>query len=131
MAKHFLAATATLMGFIIGAGILGIPYVVAKSGFLTGLIDIILIGVVVLFLNLYTGEIALRTKGSHQLTGYADKYYGKVGKYLMTFFMIIGLYGALIAYTIKEGQFLSAILNPIIGGTPLIYSIIFLLYEVI
>lgn len=124
MAKHLLA-TATLIGFIIGAGILGIPYVIAKSGFLTGLLDIILIGLAILFLNLYTGEIALRTKGSHQLTGYANKYYGKAGKYLMAFFMIIGLYGALVAYIIKEGQFLSAILSPVIGGTPLIYSIIF------
>jgi len=124
MAKHLLA-TATLIGFIIGAGILGIPYVITKAGFLTGLLDIILIGLAILFLNLYTGEIALRTKGSHQLTGYADKYYGKAGKYLMAFFMIIGLYGALVAYIIKEGQFLSAILSPVIGGTPLIYSIIF------
>jgi len=127
MAKHFLSATATLIGFIIGAGILGIPYVTAKAGFLTGLLVIILIGIAALFLNLYTGEIALRTKGSHQLTGYADKYYGRLGKYLMTFFMIFGLYSALIAYTIKEGQFLSAILSPILGGTPLLYSMIFFL----
>lgn len=125
MAKHFLAATATLMGFIIGAGVLGIPYVTAKAGFLTGLLVIILIGIAALFLNLYTGEIALRTKGSHQLTGYAGKYYGKAGKYIMTFFMIFGLYSALVAYIIKEGQFLSAILSPILGGNPLLYSIIF------
>ena len=113
------------MGMIIGAGILGIPYVTAKAGFLTGLTGIILIGVAVLFLNLYTGEIALRTKGSHQLTGYAGKYYGKAGKYIMTVFMVFGLYSALIAYIIKEGQVLSAILSPILGGSPLIYSMIF------
>ena len=125
MAKHFLAATATLMGFIIGAGVLGIPYATSKAGFLTGLLAIILIGIAALFLNLYTGEIALRTKGSHQLTGYADKYYGRLAKYLMTFFMIFGLYSALVAYIIKEGQFLSAVLSPILGGNPLLYSIIF------
>jgi tyrosine-specific transport protein len=125
MAKHLVDAIATLMGFIIGAGILGIPYVVAKAGFLTGLIDIVLIGIAVLFLNLYTGEIALRTKGSHQLSGYAEAYYGNWGRRIMVFFMIVGLYGALIAYIIKEGQFLSAILSPFFGGSPLVYSIIF------
>ncbi|MBL7054751.1 amino acid permease [Candidatus Woesearchaeota archaeon] len=125
MAKHFLAAIATLTGFIIGAGVLGIPYVMAKAGFLTGLIDLILIGIAILFLNLYTGEIALRTKGSHQLTGYANKYYGKEGKYLMAIFITIGLYGALSAYIVKGGQFLSALLTPTLGGTPLAYSIIF------
>lgn len=127
MAKHLFEAIATLMGCIIGAGILGVPYVVAKAGFLTGLVDIVLIGIAVLFLNLYVGEIALRTKGNHQLTGYANRYYGKSGKNLMAFFMIIGLYGALTAYVVKEGQLLSAILNPILGGTSLVYSIIFFL----
>lgn len=59
---------------VIGAGILGIPYVVAKAGFLTGLLDLIIIGLAVLVLNLYVGEIMLRTKEDHQLTGYAEKY---------------------------------------------------------
>ena len=125
--KHFLEAVATLVGMIIGAGILGIPYAVANAGFLTGLLDIILIGLAVLVLNLYVGEIMLRTKDDHQLTGYAEKYLGKFGKSLMIFSMIFGLYGALVAYTLKEGEFLAAIFAPNIGGTPLIYSIIFFL----
>ena len=103
--KHFLEAIATLTGMVIGAGILGIPYVIAKSGFLTGLIDLVIIGLAILVLNLYVGEIVLRTKEKHQLTGYAKKYLGKWGKRLMMFSMVFGLYGALIAYTIKEGEF--------------------------
>ena len=35
-------AIATLVGTIIGAGILGIPYVIAKAGFWTGIFDIVL-----------------------------------------------------------------------------------------
>ncbi|MBS3097673.1 GerAB/ArcD/ProY family transporter [Candidatus Woesearchaeota archaeon] len=123
--KHLLEAIATLVGFVIGAGILGIPFVVAKAGFVTGIIDIIVIGIVILFLNLYIGEIVLRTKGDHQLTGYANIYLGKIGKKLMTFGMMFGMYGALVAYTIKEGEFLNAILSPQFGGSPLIYSILF------
>ena len=52
-------AIATLVGCTIGAGILGIPYVVAKSGFLIGFIDIVLIGLAVMLINLYLGEVVL------------------------------------------------------------------------
>ena len=123
--KPLLEAIATLVGFTIGAGILGIPYVIAKAGFVTGIINILIIGILVLFLNLYSGEIVLRTKGDHQLTGYASIYLGKTGKFLMAISIIFGFYGALAAYILKEGDFLNALLSPIFGGSPLFYSMIF------
>lgn len=104
-----IAAIATLTGTIIGAGFLGIPYVAAKSGFLTGAIHIIALGLIMLLINLYLGEIALRTKGFHQLPGYAKKYFGKTGAVLMFFSMIFGIYTAVIAYLLGEGQSLSFI----------------------
>jgi amino acid permease len=33
MNKRFYEATATLIGTVVGVGIFGVPYVVAKSGF--------------------------------------------------------------------------------------------------
>ena len=121
MKLDFWEAVATVVGTIIGAGIFGIPYVVAKAGFLTGAIVIFVLGFVVLMLYLYLGEIVLRTKGKHQLTGYCEKYLGKWGKRVMFFSMIFGIYGALIAYLIGEG----AALSTIFGGQPTIYSLIF------
>jgi len=100
-------AVATLTGTIIGAGFLGIPGVVAKSGFLVGAIHIIAIGFIMMFINLCFGEISLRTKGLHQLPGYARKYLGKIGAGKMFFVMIFGIYSALTAYLIGEGQSLS------------------------
>jgi amino acid permease len=76
MARASFEAAATLVGCTIGAGILGIPYVVAQAGFITGAITIILLGALMLMLNLFTGEIALRTEGDHQLPGYAERYLG-------------------------------------------------------
>ncbi|MBW2978378.1 GerAB/ArcD/ProY family transporter [Candidatus Woesearchaeota archaeon] len=119
--KSALQAIAILVGTIIGAGILGIPYVVAQAGFFTGIATIIVLGIVVLLLYLYMGEIVLRTKGFHQLTGYAQRYLGKWGRRLMTFTMVFGIYGALIAYIMGEGQALAAIF----GGAPILYSLIF------
>ncbi|MBI2128599.1 GerAB/ArcD/ProY family transporter [Candidatus Woesearchaeota archaeon] len=119
--KELYEAIATLVGVVIGAGVLGIPYVVQQAGLWIGLLDIALIGIAILFINLFLGEIVLRTKGDHQLTGYASKYLGKWGKALMAFSMIFGIYGAMIAYLIGEGKAFAAIF----GGNPLIWSLVY------
>ena len=116
-----MAAT-TLIGTIIGAGILALPYVIAKAGFLYGLLAMVLMGIVFLYLNLFIGEIVLRTKKQYQLTGYAEKYLGVWGKKCMTFSFIFGMYGALIAYIIGEGEALHTIFN---FGSPLLWSLLF------
>ncbi|MBU0760423.1 MAG: amino acid permease [Nanoarchaeota archaeon] len=103
MSKTF-AAVSTMVGTIIGAGILGIPYVVMRSGFLIGVLNMIVIAAILLLVNLYLGEIGLRTKTNHHLSGYAEKYLGKKGKLLMFFAFAFGVYSALIAYLIGEGE---------------------------
>ncbi len=107
--KKLITATATLVGTIIGAGVLGIPYAIAKSGFIPGIIILAILGVAVLILNLCIGEVSLRTNGRHQLPGYAEKYLGKWGKRIMTFSIIFGIYGALTAYFIGGGNVLADI----------------------
>ena len=124
MAKRGMAlaeAVATLVGCIIGAGIFGIPYVVAKAGILAGIINIVVLGTVILFINLYVGEIALRTKKTHQLVGYVEKYLGQTGKIIMTLSAVFSMVGALIAYIIGEGEVISAIF----GFNPFTVSLIF------
>ncbi len=119
MNKRFLEAVATLTGTTMGAGMLGIPYVVARSGTAIGLAHIIIIGAAVMLVNLLLGEVVLRTKGNHQLTGYAGKYLGSTGKRLMAITMAAGIYGALLAYIIGAGTSLSAIwpqLPPVAGS---------------
>ncbi|MFH1399693.1 MAG: aromatic amino acid transport family protein [Candidatus Woesearchaeota archaeon] len=121
--KKEYEAVATLIGTVIGAGVLGIPYVVAQAGLLTGLFDILLLGVVVTILYLLYGEVVLRTRECHQLTGYAERYLGKIGKHLATFSMLAGIYGALIAYLIG----VSSSLGAIFGGNTLFYMLGFFL----
>ncbi|MEA3378137.1 MAG: aromatic amino acid transport family protein [Nanoarchaeota archaeon] len=111
MDKNFFGAIATLVGTIIGAGVLGIPYVVAKSGFLVGLVHLLILGFAIVFGNLYIAEVSLRTKKTHQLAGYAEKYLGKKGKLLMFLATLISVYGAMIAYLIGEGASLNALFN--------------------
>lgn len=108
MGKTFLA-TSALIGTIVGAGFLGIPFVVAKAGFTIGLFHLMLIGIAITLTMLYLGEIILRTKEHHQLTGYAEKYLGKRGKQWMFFATSFGIYAALLAYLIAEGESISAL----------------------
>jgi tyrosine-specific transport protein len=120
MNKKFWATTFTLSGAIMGAGILGLPFVFAKSGFLAGLFWLIFLGAIMTYLNLTLGEVTLRTRGIHQLPGYAKKYLGNWGKRAMFFAMIFGIYSALLAYLLGEGESFSNILpgniNPVFLG---------------
>ncbi len=105
--RSFFVAVSVLVGTCIGAGVLGIPYVAAKAGFFPTLGFIILIGAIILLVNLYLGEIALRTKKNHQLVGYAEKYLGKKWKHLMEFATVFGIYAALVAYMLGVGESIS------------------------
>lgn len=119
--QHVYGGISILVGVTIGAGVLAVPYAVSKAGFWTGILDLLIIGIAMLILNLCIGEVTLRTKGNHQLTGYAEKYLGRTGKHLMGASMIFGIYGAIIAYTIGGGQSLAQIL----GGEAWWWSAVF------
>jgi len=108
MNSRFWAAAFTLTGTIVGAGILGLPSVFAKSGFFIGLFWLLVLGGILIYVNLCMSEVCLRTKEKHQLSGYAKKYLGKNAGRLMFFAFAFGIYAALVAYLIGEGQSLSA-----------------------
>jgi len=108
--KKLFSAISIITGTCIGAGFLGIPYVTARAGFLTTLIYIIIFSTILLFVNLYLGEIVLRTKKNHQLTGYAEKYIGKKGKYIMLYATKFVIFAAIIAYTIGVGESISLLI---------------------
>jgi amino acid permease len=110
MKSKFFPALAVLVGTTIGAGFLGIPYVVAKSGVFPGFAYLVFIFLFILLVKLYLGEVSLRTNGNHQLTGYASRYLGRWGKRLMFVAMILGVYSALLAYLIGEGKSISYII---------------------
>lgn len=110
MNKETLTIT-TLVGTIMGAGLLGLPYVASQAGIVITLGWLLVIGLAMTYIMLSLGEVILRTKQKHQLTGYAKKYVGSIGKNLMTLSMIFGIYAALLAYIIGESQSLSYIIT--------------------
>ncbi|MDD4607413.1 MAG: aromatic amino acid transport family protein [Patescibacteria group bacterium] len=122
---NFYKAVAVLIGTVIGSGTFGLPFVISRVGFLPGLFYILFLASTVLIINYCYTEVILRTKETCQMTGYARKYLGKWGERLIATSLILGIYGALISYTMLTGEFLSAILAPYLGGSSFIYGIIF------
>lgn len=123
--KKFFLALAILIGVIIGAGIFGIPYVVARSGIIPSFFYFLILGGAVLLLHLFFGEIVLRTKEKHRLVGFAQKYLGKWGKILITISTILGITGALLAYLIIGGEFLEIVFSPLFDFSASHFSLIF------
>ena len=123
MKNKTFQSVAALVGTTIGAGIFGLPFVVAKVGFVPGIIYLLVLGFLTLLLNLCYGEVILRTPGDHQLTGYCQIYLGKWGRAIALLALLLTVYGALLAYFIKIGEFLSLIFG---FGPPLLWSFTFL-----
>jgi tyrosine-specific transport protein len=121
---RLLRAIATLVGTTIGAGIFGLPYAIARVGWGAGTLMLVGLGWVTLMLNLAFGEVILRTKGDHQLSGYGRIYFGKLGRVLGFGAVGVGIYGAMLAYTTQIGRFLASLLP---FGDPLLFSLIFFL----
>ncbi|MCD6547149.1 MAG: amino acid permease [Nanoarchaeota archaeon] len=117
----FATAVSMIVGTVIGAGVLGIPYAISKSGFIPGMITMVIVGIMVTIMTLYMGEVVLRTKGEKQFTALAKKYLGEKGKWLMLLFMIMGIFGALIAYLVGIGETIA----DLVGGNSLLFSLIF------
>ncbi|MDP2692593.1 MAG: aromatic amino acid transport family protein [bacterium] len=118
---------ALIVSGTIGAGVLGLPFVIAKVGVLLGTIYIVAIGVLMMGLNLLLGKVATVTKKEMQLVGLAQKYLGNTGKWFMTLLVYLMLWGVLTVYIIGEGEVLSALF----GGSELFWSIIFFAFATI
>ncbi|MEM2932985.1 MAG: aromatic amino acid transport family protein [Candidatus Pacearchaeota archaeon] len=109
--KGFIDAIATITGTTIGAGMFGIPYVFAKSSFLIGIMNLLLIFFVILFVNLAMAKITLIRKKPYELTGYAKILLGNFGKHAMAIVTFLSISGALLAYLIGTGEALADIFS--------------------
>ena len=124
MNKEVFGAICTFVGIAVGAGIFGLPYVFSKAGFFTGLLTLILVFFVMLFVTLYLGEILLRTKGRHQLSGLAAKYLGTKGKTIMFVANFLSIIGGLSAFIIGASNSLFALF----GYNQILFQILFFVF---
>ncbi|WP_456471787.1 aromatic amino acid transport family protein [Methanocaldococcus sp.] len=90
-------AISILVGTIIGAGVLGLPYVVAKVGFPLGALTILFSYIILLTLGCMLVELSIKYP-KHQLVEISKKSFGKYGEILMLFFTLFSILSALSAY---------------------------------
>lgn len=120
-------SSATLIGTVIGAGILSIPFAMAQVGFWLGLTMLLVLGIFMMLQQLMLAEITLRTPHVHQTPGYSGIYLGKWTKRFNLVISIVARYGSLLAYTVGVGIVLQAIL----GGTSFFWSVVFYVVGII
>lgn len=127
--KRSLYATALLVGSTLGAGVFGLPYAFAQSGWVIGAFTLLFVGVLLLILQLVNVELCMQTPGHHRITGLIGRYLGKRWRFVATI-LFFGLeWGILLAYAILGGAFLFELLAPIFGGNVSTYSLIFVAVE--
>ena len=127
--KLWLKSVGTMIGSVVGIGVFGLPYAFAQSGFFIGIVQLIVVGILLIMLQLLYAEITIQTPGHKRITGLTGEYLGKWWMRIAAFAFFASAWGAMIAYVIIGGEFLHALLGPMIGGTPFMYSIGFFVVE--
>jgi len=125
MFKRFICPVAVLSGTIIGVGLFSLPYITLKVGIWVMLAYLLILGGLVALIHYLFGKVALKTPDLLRLPGYAEFHLGKWGKRTALLSTTIGLLGALLAYLIVGGEFLSSLFGPIFGGSNLFYSLLY------
>ena len=118
-------AIATLSGTIIGVGLFALPYVTLKVGFWVILGYFLVLGALVILIHSFFGELALKTPDFKRLPGFAKIYLGNWGEKIALISTILGIFGAILAYLIVGGEFLTELFLPIFGGNSLIYTLFY------
>jgi len=118
-----------MVGYIIGVGMFGLPFVVAKAGLLTFFCFLLFLGPVQYLLHLIYANIICVSNNSRRLPGYAAEYLGKKYKAFVLVAKLTGNFGGLLAYIIITGIFLHELLSPYFGGSEFMYATVLFALE--
>lgn len=96
-----------LVGTVVGVGFFGIPYVFAQVGYSVAFVELFVLTVVqIVFLSLYA-DLAVAKKGHARFLHIIGDAFGPFGKGLAIISFFGTLWGAMIAYLLAGGEFLS------------------------
>ena len=121
-------AIATLSGTIIGAGLFALPYITLQVGFWVILAYFLVLGILVILIHLFFAELSLKTPDFKRTPGFAKIYLGKWGRTASYISIILGIFGALLAYLILGGKFMSELgelISDGMGENTLLYVIFY------
>ena len=116
-----------LAGTIIGAGLFSLPYITSVVGIGVMIIYMLLIGIISILVHYFLAEVCLKTPDFLRLPGFAKHHLGKNAQKIAYISGVTGMIGAILAYLILGGEFLSALLSPSFGGGALEYTTFYFL----
>ncbi len=125
--RNYAFPVATISGSIIGVGFFSLPYIALKTGIFVMLFYLVILTALVLFLHLIFAKISLKTPDFKRFPGFVGYFFGKKWELVAFFTAIFGLFGVQLAYLIVGGHFLTVILQPMLGGSFLIYLFFYFL----
>jgi tyrosine-specific transport protein len=110
---RFLRAYGFFAGGMIGVGIFGLPIVLQRAGLLAFLLHVVVVGILAWWIHRLYLQVVLATPGTHRLPGLARARLGNGWGTIATIANLLGLFGALVAYLLVGGRFLSLLFPPL------------------
>lgn len=123
--KVFWSAVLTMIVGGVGVGIFGLPFVFSQSGALVGLSYLIGLGITNTIILVAFADLLAGTKEHSRLSGVVERYLGKGAGLVMTILSFLAGWGALLAYFLVGGEFVYELLSPVIGGSLVLYQLLF------
>jgi tyrosine-specific transport protein len=114
-----------LIGTVVGVGIFGLPYVFSQAGFIVGTLELIFIASLTLLVFYVYSDLLSIEKSRLPFVSVIGNHLGPLGKLFAAVSFLGALWGALLAYILVGGEFLTNIFRPLIGGETFRYQIIF------
>ncbi len=125
--RRFLRSVQPFVGSVIGVGIFGLPFVFAQAGYVVGLAHLLVLAGVYLVVLLAYADIVTNTKGHPRFVGIVRKYLGPKWSWIAVLLMLVGIWGALLAYILIGGEFLHVLFSEVTGGSLVTFQIVFFL----
>lgn len=101
-----------LLGTIIGVGLFSLPYATVSVGIKIMTLYFIFLGGLVIFVHYLFGKVSLATPDLRRMPGFAKFYFGRKGEIICFLTESLGLSGAILAYLILGGKFISLLPLP-------------------
>lgn len=105
--KKFFYGICVLSGTIIGVGLFSLPYIAYMAGIWIMLFYFMALGTLVIVVHLLFGEVSLLTPDYLRMSGFVRFHLGRFAEKISLTSIILGLFGANLAYLIIGGKFLN------------------------
>lgn len=105
-----IEAFTTIVGTVVGLGILAIPYAARNVGVAPTTLLVIWVAIVMTILSTLLAEIILYDKREECIIAYAGRYLGRWARNVETFSIFFGYTGSILAYILAVTVFLQAII---------------------